>query len=76
MASKTKQSKERIEKAESIIWEGIQKAMNETNDELTAVEVNDILIRYAYQFNKRNLDYNNTFEEDKDVKQINGKKKK
>ena len=75
MASKSKESQKRIEKAEGIIWEGIQKAMNETDNKLTVVEVNDILIRYSYQFNKRNLDFNNTGVDGPQLKNLNGNKK-
>lgn len=58
-AKKEMTSKERITKLEEHVWKGIQEGINATGNKATIPELLDVLNRYSYQFNKRNLDFQN-----------------
>lgn len=58
-AKKEMTSQERIAKLEEHVWKGIQEGINQTDNKATIPELLDVLNRYSYQFNKRNLDFQN-----------------
>lgn len=60
MVSKTKKSEIRINTLEEHIWKGIQDGINATDNKATIPELLDVLNRYSYTFNKRNLEFNRT----------------
>lgn len=63
-AKKEMTSEERIKKLEEHVWKGIQEGINATKNKATIPELLDVLNRYSYQFNKRNLDFQNQPKQD------------
>ena len=57
MKPHVKKSNERVKTLEENIWKGIQAGIEATGGKATVPEINDVLIRFAYQYNKRNLEY-------------------
>lgn len=57
-------SEERVKKLEEHVWKGIQEGINATENKATIPELLDVLNRYSYQFNKRNLDFQNQPKQD------------
>lgn len=54
-----KESKKRVDTLEKHIWKGIQDGVAATKNKATIPELIDVLTRYTYQYNKRNLDFVN-----------------
>ena len=51
------ESEERIKTFEEHYWKGIESGIKATKNQVTIPEVIDVMTRYLYQYNKKNLNF-------------------